>query len=83
MNEKVIELLDQIRCGLIDVETALEQRFIYFPNWEYRHVIVSGAEITNILNEFGAGGWELISIFETPSRISYDTFFKRQKGISQ
>lgn len=81
MNERVIELLEQIRYSLIDIETALELRYVLHPNWEYRHVIVSGSEITNILNQFGAEGWELVNVFETPSKISYDTFFKRPKGL--
>ena len=76
---RIIELLDQIRCGLIDVEDAIiSQKRDSRPTWEYRQLIKSGATIKEVLNRLGAEGWELVSIFETPSRSSYDAFLKRK-----
>lgn len=79
MNEKVIELLDQIRCGLIDVEDAITQRHVYKPQWECTILKLTDIDLTvqaRELTELAADGWDLVSV--APSDSFHLAYFKRR-----
>jgi hypothetical protein len=77
VNDRVIELLDQIRCGLIDVEDAVGQKHHNQPKWEYLPVRLEDHDIEHSLNTYGADGWEMVN-FVRLGTAWYEFIFKRR-----